>query len=134
MFSNQPFFNEEPVQIFRRLSAKLVIRQGYHYPASSWTYAHWCPACNSLHDFAIDQAFTNGARWTWDGDVQLPTMTPSMNITIGPYGDGKMNICHYYLSKGKLLFLNDCTHGLSAQTVDLPDIPDDALKFSREIQ
>lgn len=126
-------FDEEPRQIYRRLSPKLIIRQGYHFPVQSWTYAHWCPACQELHDFAVDQPFRNNARWSWDGSVDEPTMSPSMNITIGPFEDGRRQVCHYYLTKGKLIYLNDCTHALKQQTVDLPDIPPIALQYSREV-
>lgn len=84
---------------------------------------HWCPACNQLHAFAVDEPFRNRARWTWDGNTTKPTFNPSMNIRIGPYSDNSMKVCHYFLHGGKLQFLGDCTHALAGQTVDLPDLP-----------
>jgi len=131
---------EEPVQRFQRLSAKLIRRCGYHFPVGHWTYAHWCPACEELHDFAVEQPFTNGAQWTLCADgLELPTFSPSMNIRIGPlpadsHKPGGFEVCHYFLSKGQLRYLTDCTHRLCAQTVDLPDIPARALQYMTEVK
>lgn len=130
--------NEEPRQVFIRLSPKLVRRRGYHFPANSWTHAHFCPACNELHDFAVEQPFTNNARWTFDGNGAAPTFAPSMNITIGPFPHGeaeagRIDVCHYFLQQGKLVYLGDCTHALKGQTVELPDIPDKALQYAQEL-
>jgi hypothetical protein len=109
---------------YQQLSPVLMRRVGWFGPDGAYfTHAHWCPACNEFHDFAVEQPFSNGARWTFDGDVAAPTMTPSMNIRIGPFKDGTMNVCHYYLTCGRILFLGDCTHELKGQTVDLPVLP-----------
>jgi hypothetical protein len=130
---------EEPVQRFQRLSAKMIRRCGYHFPVGAWTHAHWCPACEELHDFAVEQPFTNGARWTVSGlGFEAPTLSPSMNITVGPFPvgsekPGAMEVCHYFLTNGKLLYLTDCTHRLAGQTVELPDIPARALQYMTEV-
>jgi len=62
-------------------------------------YAHWCPACECMHAFAVDRPFKNGARWTFDGNVNAPTFLPSMNISVGPYENSDVNTplerCHY---------------------------------------
>lgn len=92
--------------------------------------AHWCPACESMHAFAIDGKNWNGAQWTWDGNVEAPTFTPSMNITINPPGhphyqaDVETSRCHYFLRAGVLEYLGDCTHALANQKINLPDLPD----------
>lgn len=94
--------------------------------------AHWCPGCNDWHHFAVDNPFRNGARWTWNGDVNAPTFEPSMNIRIGPMpavpegrpDAGQIKVCHYFLRNGQIEFLSDCTHALAGQTVPLPDLPD----------
>lgn len=129
---------EEPRQTYQRLGPGLVRRRGYHFPVHAWTHAHWCPACQQLHDFAVEQPFTNRAQWTFDGNGNLPTMSPSMNIRIGPYPSdagepGRMDVCHYFLTHGRLLFLGDCTHALMGQTVDLPAIPAEALRLATEV-
>lgn len=51
--------------------------------------AHWCPACKGVHVFTIDNPNSNGARWTWDGNIEAPTFTPSMKITWGRQADPK---------------------------------------------
>jgi hypothetical protein len=35
--------------------------------------------------------------------------------------DSKPSICHSFVTDGRIQFLNDCTHSLAGQTVDLPD-------------
>jgi hypothetical protein len=87
-------------------------------------YAHWCPGCQELHAIAVETPQRNGARWTFDGNAETPTFSPSVNISWGwpdqPQGQGR---CHYFVTKGKLLFCSDSTHALAGQTVPLPDLP-----------
>lgn len=92
-------------------------------------YAHWCPACEEMHAFAVEKPFSNGAKWTWDGNVNAPTFSPSMNIRIGPYPadddqPGRIDVCHYFLRAGVIDYLGDCTHALKGQKVPLPDLPE----------
>lgn len=90
-------------------------------------YAHFCPACDEMHAFAVDRPFSNGARWNFDGNVNSPSFSPSMNIAWGKLADPKWNgeggRCHYFLRSGKLQFLADCTHAFAGRTVDLPELP-----------
>lgn len=81
--------------------------------------AHWCPGCRQLHIFNVYEpnSYSN-AIWTWDGNVDRPTFSPSMNI---------VGRCHYFLKDGKIQFLSDCKHELASQTIDLPDLPDHFL-------
>jgi hypothetical protein len=95
---------------------KYLRRTGADTGNTAGGYAHYCPGCKRMHVFAVDAPFSNGARWTFNGDLEKPTFTPSMNIT----GQG---VCHYFLRDGQIQFLVDCTHGLSGQTVPLPELP-----------
>ena len=77
--------------------------------------------------------------WNFDGNVSEPTFSPSVKIQgkktkkidgvwIGEWerdADGKTidRCCHYHLTRGKLLFLPDCTHDLAGKTVPLPVLP-----------
>ena len=120
---------------FKRLGPKIVKRTGYYNCGP--TLAHWCPACKEMHDFAVDQPFGNGARWTWNENPAAPSFTPSMNIRIGPYPEGchragTTEVCHYFLKDGQIQFLTDCTHDLAGKVVELPDIPATALKYATE--
>lgn len=93
-------------------------------------YGHWCPACMGMHAFFVDRPTSKGHRWRFNGDVNRPTFTPSMNIRTGKYADPKFidtenlsSICHYILTAGRMQFCGDCTHALRGQSIDLPDLP-----------
>ena len=104
---------------------KIGHREGY----SAGGLAHWCPACEEVHAFAIDHPNSHGAIWTWDGNVENPTFSPSMNIVINPVGHKHHNpeypseVCHYFLQNGVIQYLADCTHALKNQRVILPVLP-----------
>ena len=88
------------------------------------TYLHWCPGCGHGHTYQVP-------RWSFDGDAQDPSFTPSMRIFVpaGANDDGdtwpEETLCHYFVTNGKILYCSDSKHGLSGQTVDLPPIPED---------
>lgn len=88
-------------------------------------FAHWCPGCEEMHAIAVDAPNTNGARWSFDGNLEKPTFQPSINIRTygGERGSDVTKICHYFLHTGQLQFCADTTHALSGQTVALPPLP-----------
>lgn len=88
-----------------RLSAKLRSVQTGH--------AHWCPGCEEMHILP--------ARWTFDGNVEAPTFSPSFKHSWGPE---MAKVCHYILTAGKLNYCDDSTAHQLRGEVDLPDIPD----------
>lgn len=109
--------------------SKLVRLDPHYWPDSD--YGHWCPGCNFGHEISVSKKNSSGASWTFDGNAQRPTFSPSINMRIntpdmGQYyqPDIASTICHYFIRDGKIQFLGDCTHALKGQTVDLPDIPD----------
>jgi hypothetical protein len=55
-------------------------------------------------------------NWTWNGDVDRPTLRPSV---LSQGGDWR---CHSWITDGRAQFLDDCTHELRGQTVDLLDV------------
>lgn len=68
-------------------------------------YFFMCPACNETHAF--------NQTWEFNGDYELPTISPSLLVT--GYGfDGNKNsvpiICHSWITKGKIKFFKDCSH------------------------
>ena len=65
----------------------------------------WCPGCNGLMAVCSN-------RWHWNGDIENPTLSPSILQTIGPYPDGHKDICHCFVRDGKIEFCNDCTHNV----------------------
>jgi len=81
---------------------------------------HWCPGCEKAH--AIYVSSPAKAVWTFDGNVDAPTFSPSVRISWN-WPDEPETICHYFLTAGQLNFCADSTHELSGQTVPLPDLP-----------
>ena len=95
-----------------------------------------CPGCNQMHAVRISTAHDN---WTFNGDGDSPTFQPSVlvqwdsgepPVTPDNFDEykrapwmqvDKHNVCHSFVTNGRIQFLGDCTHALAGQTVDLPD-------------
>lgn len=95
----------------------------------------WCPACNQVH--TIDD------KWTYSGTDEKPTVRASvkaMYVKVPnplPHDENgrimfdenkrvigaKDMICHLFITDGKIRYLNDCTHEMAGQTVDMEDLP-----------
>jgi hypothetical protein len=96
-----------------------------------------CPGCKQSHSIPA-------ARWNWNGDIDSPTLSPSLLRRTGHFVDGDSSscwctfnaerraageresgfecaICHSFVRSGMIEFLNDCTHDLKGQTVEIPD-------------
>lgn len=70
----------------------------------------WCPGCDEAHQVSDK----------WDViDVEAGTISPSVLVQ-GANEHGR-TVCHSFVTAGRIQFLDDCTHGLAGQTVDLPD-------------
>ncbi len=119
---------------------KLVKLDVHYWPLGG--YGHWCPGCDSGHEINVDTLNYSGAKWSFDGDVQCPTFTPSVNIRWGRFADPNYKpeeghdhsgICHYNITAGKIVFHADSTHKLAGQTVELPDIPDGVYLTSQRL-
>jgi hypothetical protein len=79
------------------------------------TWLVWCPACDIPHEFR---------GWTFDGNHEAPTFTPSMKVTTMAYdGSRELSRCHSHLIAGVWEYLGDCTHGLAGQKAIAPDWP-----------
>lgn len=87
----------------------------------------WCPGCKQTH--SIQHGEGQGPRWTWNGDAERPTFTPSVLVTYPANPDASdefkewrtERVCHSFITDGRIQFLGDCTHALAGQTVGLPD-------------
>lgn len=77
-----------------------------------------CVGCNARHKIE-----TKGNKiWEWNGDLIKPTFTPSVLVI---WDEGEEHIpkqCHSFVKDGQIQYLNDCTHKLAGQTIDLPTI------------
>jgi hypothetical protein len=96
--------------------AKLV-----QYKTGNDLVAVWfeCPGCGSSHlvHIAPHKNWCN-ASWTFNGDLDKPTLNPSVN---SEPNDPKHR-CHFFLRDGVLQFLPDCGHSLAGKSVPIPDI------------
>jgi hypothetical protein len=74
-----------------------------------------CPGCKEEHQF--------NDGWKFNGDMENPTFSPSLLVQGGRgFGDAYEDFrCHSFIRDGRIQFLNDCTHHLKGQTVDLPN-------------
>jgi hypothetical protein len=108
-------------------------------------HSHWCPGCGEMH--VVPDS------WTFDGNLESPTFSPSVKITgqktvvdergewtgawmatdeNGAPVERKVFLptdtpvpycCHYVLTAGVIQFGGDCTHAMVGQAVPLPDLP-----------
>lgn len=70
---------------------------------------------------------SNTPNWTWNGDIDKPTLMPSVLSRVS-YGD-KTHVCHSWITDGVAHFLSDSTHSFSGQSHDLLEIePDNILQ------
>lgn len=93
----------------------------------------WCPGCEEVHRVVL-------GTWTFNGDFDKPTFSPSVLVTCGHYVTGFEKEacwctynrehpedpapfvcyqCHSFVVDGTIQFLGDCTHALAGQTVQL---------------
>ena len=77
-----------------------------------------CPGCDEAHQITVEGE--TRPRWQFNGDGDRPTFSPSVLVQ---WGMGKLppKVCHSFVTDGRIQFLNDCTHHLAGQTVELPD-------------
>jgi len=97
----------------------------------------WCrsPGCETHHSFRTKLAKgEKGPLWTFNGDMEKPTFSPSLLYRFTRDRDNKPNpdgtypnpvdvVCHLFLTNGQINYLGDCSHGLKGQVVPLPDLP-----------
>lgn len=100
-----------------QVSAKL--RRG---PAQ---YFHWCPACEGMHPLPDG--------WTFNGNVDRPTFSPSFKQTFVRWsggvdqagigqGERQQVVCHYIITDGRIQFCSDSWHGRT-DVVEMPHVP-----------
>ena len=85
----------------------------------------FCPGCG--HRIRLSTKI-----WQFDGNLEKPTITPSIKSWIENKEDGISFMCHSFITNGKIQFLSDCTHELKDQTVDLPDLENFELSEAKE--
>lgn len=108
-------------------------------------YLFECPGCGMDH--LVPVAYTdeyrasclangaNATQWGWNGSITAPTFSPSIlvrgknwptedeqaRIMAGEHVEMKQFVCHSFVNDGRIQFLDDSTHHLKGQTVELLD-------------
>jgi len=86
-----------------------------------------CPA-GHLHFINTKVPNQLNAQWSFNGDFEKPTFSPSIREKTGYYVNpesadkGSSHICHFTVTEGKIHFYDDCTHELKNQTLDLLEL------------
>ena len=98
-----------------------------------------CPGCDMYHVVNVKGDRSKGPVWGFNWNDEKPTFTPSLlvrwtstpkeleedeNGDLVMQSDGRIKgakdeVCHSFITDGKIRFLNDCTHKLAGKTVDL---------------
>lgn len=66
---------------------------------------------------------TGTNNWTWNGDIDKPTLRPSVLTSNDRLGLR----CHTWINDGMAVFLDDTTHELRGQTINLLPLEDTEL-------
>lgn len=91
-----------------------------------------CPGCkllweegaSGLHMLPVNST-TKTPQWKWDGNLEAPTLSPSILTKHGPVVDGALTgVCHSFLKAGVFQYLDDCTHPLKGQFVPMIPLED----------
>lgn len=85
-------------------------------------YTFMCPGCRQVHAPSIKK-YGEGKNpvWTFNGDVNKPTFSPSLLVKY-TWGPEKIEfVCHSFIKDGKIQFLSDCTHAFKSMTVEIPE-------------
>ncbi len=91
---------------------------GHKYTALKFV----CPGCErepgegGLHMIPVDGDSNGRPSWSFDGNLDAPTLNPSILTTREGF------VCHSFLRAGVFEFLGDCTHPLAGQHVPMPDL------------
>lgn len=103
---------------------------------SDGSFTYRCP-CGDVHHITPK-------IWTWNGNVESPTISPSVLVRSGHYvprqpgepescwctyakehPEDKLPfgcyLCHSYVENGSVRFLNDCSHEHAGKTLPIPD-------------
>ncbi len=84
-------------------------------------YCFWCPACEEVHCFRIAHyaAAPNAPLWTFNGNLESPTFTPSLRM----FKTEVTPECHLNLTDGEIQYHSDCGHSWAGKKIPLPEMP-----------
>lgn len=98
------------------------------------SYEFHCPGCGHSHVYYTKNP-EGRPVWSFNGDVNNPTFTPSLLNRWGKHADpewqeptepapshGWSGTCHLYVTNGQIQYLGDCSHHLAGTTIEMEDI------------
>jgi len=86
-------------------------------------YTFFCPGCGCEHGIFTEKHNSLNAIWSFNGDINRPTFSPSILVKWTRTLDGVTDfVCHSFVKDGMIQYLGDCTHHMAGQTVELPEI------------
>lgn len=103
--------------------------KGLENPLQIIGYEIMCKGCGHKHLIYTYPGYYK-VTWGFNGNVDKPTFTPSINEMTGSFADPKYiddpaippTRCHYIITDGKIYYCGDSTHSLKGQTIELPEI------------
>ena len=76
-----------------------------------------CPACDATHQVVL----SGPTHWAVSGLPDRPTFWPSIKVTKPSLlGD---DVCHSFVTLGRIAYQGDCTHRMAGQSIDIPPWP-----------
>lgn len=78
----------------------------------------YCVGCKHQHTIMVDD---NNTGWSFNGNFEKPTFTPSLLNTVPELEGNPKKVCHLFVTDGKLIYQSDCTHEFANRTVDMKD-------------
>ncbi len=77
----------------------------------------YCHGCKMSHMPIVKAGHYHTKVCQWNGSLDKPTFKPSIKVQY-PW-KGIEQLCHSYVTDGKIQYLGDCTHELKGQTIEL---------------
>lgn len=78
----------------------------------------WCPGCEGYHMVPVSVGTRRhpgtthkDKTWLWNGSVDKPTLTPSVNHP---------GVCHFFITDGVVKYCGDSKHGYAGKDYALP--------------
>ena len=90
-----------------------------------------CHACG-WHSVPVKIGVKEDKFWQWNGSLEKPTISPSVNHSHGGYkGEIKPFRFHYIITDGVIAYCGDCTHNKSGQTLPMIPYTDTEVKLHK---
>lgn len=81
-----------------------------------------CPGCGDMHSIPVALTGGNASKnWHFNGDIEKPTVSPSVLTRSRFTGQTPKMICHFFIREGRAEFCTDSTHQFAGKTVELPE-------------